>query len=147
MTSYGLPLRFKAVDTETGESSFPVDLSIEQTCINAAFTISTFIAEFDSLVNLPYGSKPSLYQSTGHNDARGQEVFFGDIVWDSEVMFEICLDEGRLFACVRDYRPGKGEYFFLDGKDSYLKQCVTIGNRHTPQSELEARAKAVAEDE
>lgn len=127
MTNYGPPLRFKAISGNGREiDRFSMSfMEIMQTACLRPDVICT------------------LYQSTGHTDANGVEVFFGDVVK--------C---GSLFLHVNGFDLSSG----LTAKSLFEEHEITagfllisaskvIGNIHHSREELERRAKEVRGDE
>lgn len=146
MTNYGLPLRFKAVNLMDGTETLMDDLIelsdgeyIAAKCDSKELTPSFYndVANF------------GLYQSTGHHDANGVEVFFGGVLLFGSTAYvvsgsdhielikaEIVTDEGD--EMLNTQYPWGSPVFGLK-----IEECVCIGNIYTPPAELERRAQEV----
>ena len=134
MTNYGLPLRFKAVDTETGR----VIPTIEWDGLHTVMDLQ-IVGLVDKVAN---HCKIKLYQSTGHTDANGVEVFFGDVV----LCKCTCSKEEVLWKVIYSHHEAALQCLITGEIKAHMLRKIThvIGNIHTPQAEIERRAKEVA---
>lgn len=131
--------RFRAIDPETGKVSevFEVsprhqmdikDKSFYQFCCQGV----TFITQ----------SAPILSQSTGLNDARGNEVFEGDIIYymsNGGPRYFVVVYRGSGY-CMDGWLDTTGSGYHLT---TMLTYCRVIGNKYESQSTLEQRARDV----
>lgn len=122
MTNYGLPFNFKSVNTETGQE---------------VMLKHDFYADY-------YwegaGEKDKVYQSTGHHDANGTEVFFGDVLTTKKPTllmqtWEVALKDNTVVIICKDVE------FYADLNKS--SEFVVLGNIHHSREELERRAQEV----
>ena len=118
---YGPPQRFKTVNTKTGDVIIP-NLRLGTGC------------------GLGVLSNCEIYQSTGHHDKNGVEVFFGDVVWcdHCDDMLVVISSEAGVIELSRynDRRYTMHTSRVMDTKE-------LIGNIHTPPDVLKARAQEV----
>lgn len=130
------PLRFKAVCTETGEDFGADNLAPEAMYFKHGNVVQRFWLEF--LGDADTEPKIQLCQSTGLTDAKGKEVFFGDVLTtpSGSVLFSV--------EFFRDQVLGQN----LDNKVlsnlSDIELLTVIGNRWEPIERLRERAKALA---
>lgn len=150
MTNYGLPLKFKAVEIISGKvvstNKLVLDLDGQWYALYSGDTVR-FDEEWpDDLL---------IYQFTGHKDSNSKEVFFGDIVINTEcrigiaewIMSEVCFDIECGEIMLKDLPNQKHP----DGTDwggglhnvSILDSCVVIGNIYTLPDQLKASAEKV----
>lgn len=133
MTNYGLPLRFKAVEISIGNevstSKLVLDLSDGQWL--AVYGGDTIRFDEEWPIEL------QIYQSTGHHDANGEEVFFGDVLSDGKRMYEVIYHAGEVLMSV--YQQENAPVYPVQ----YFKNATLIGNIHTPHDELQRRAQEV----
>lgn len=141
MTNYGLPLRFKAVEISTGKevptSKLVLDLSDGQwLAVYGGDTI-----RFDE----EWPTDLQIYQSTGHHDANGAEVFFGDVLlWNSKTV--VVCGSGAIELATIDISEEDVRTHWPFGNVLYgakISEAVAIGNIHTPPAELQRRAQEV----
>lgn len=138
--TYGPPQRFKAVDADAGEvlSNMAWDLCND--------TSKAHILTQDAIYKMnPFENTPPnilFYQSTGHHDANGQEVFFGDVLMCiNSDCFEFLINEIAEAKYIEDeavIRSKNNECFI-----PYSKCFVVIGNRHHSSEQLQAAAEKV----
>lgn len=144
MTNYGPPLRFKAVDTENGDVIDPI--VVDAFC--------SFRKHDKNLIMIKEGyslgsfwPKCQIYQSTGHTDENGVEVFFGDVLADKHGAYWVVK---MIFGVVRLCNVEKEGYWNANLNDLLSEGCnlkfFNIGNAHTPQAELQRRAEGVRGD-
>lgn len=136
--TYGPPQRFREVfvcEEKAGETGIVFDLK-------------------DVIVMKKlYESK--LYQSTGHHDANGKEIFFGDVLLNIEprmavhpgVFVTVVFIDGQIFmrcdgvALDMSDPPAKGDY--------RIKKCdsfAVIGNHHMSPEALLAESERLKRD-
>jgi len=139
----GPPLKFKAVNTETGE-----EYGIN--CVSYS-GLHTFTVEnrhheysiwFEEYMN---PEKTVLCQSTGLHDSKGQEIYFGNVVaWPYQnnplptpiYSVDWCLDMASIkLNCLIDDR-----WTYLEDVMGYV---TMVGNRYQSREQLEAKAKEV----
>lgn len=149
ITQHSPPLRFKAVNIETGEEYRLGELQTHYQCVdkktNAGFaTTQTALFEFegdiDSLV---------ITQSTGLGDITEAEIFGGDVLADpgdefseddiTGELWEVVFFEGR--HGVQHYGIANPDYMDLGKAIKY--GFLVVGNRWQPSEELEKRAREV----
>ena len=131
--TYGPPLRFKAVYTETGFGIFVNYIDFQSGSFGIGVGKSFEFAK----------SKHKIYQSTGHTDAKGQEVFFGDVLVTPDPVPDL-LTVVFFKEQIQLKRQRSGHTYPNNNEE--IKRCVLIGNIHTPPAELQAAAeKAGAE--
>ncbi len=125
------PKRFKAVCTETGK------VLSEQNC-KAFKHYGHFY--FEPL------SGQEICQSTGLTDARGQEVYEGDVLLDDKGQyFTVFWLDGCFYLRNGGYIAEEISSGHQIGRIGYgLKKLIVIGNRWQPAAELQARAEAVS---
>ena len=136
MTNYGLPLRFKAVDTSSGEEYGTDDLGRLD---DMSYEWFFYFEKAEDNPNV------KIYQSTGHKDANGTEVFFGDVLlrhtqWTNvkDVLVTPKLMDIGFLSYRYDLEVGEWWYLKEDVEKGYL---TVIGNIHTPPDELKKKAE------
>lgn len=136
MANYGLPLRFKAVEISTGKEVSTSKLVLDPADGQWYACYGGSTIHFDE----EWVTEIQLYQSTGHHDANGKEVFFGDVLHcGSEDLLAVCLDE---YDCVA-LKNVSDELHAHTYTMNYFNKQVVIGNIHHSREELERRAKEV----
>lgn len=129
MTNYGLPLRFKGIKKTTGE-------------MIVLCTLLSSVQHDESLVDV---ANVEFFQSTGHHDKNGTEIFFGDVVLCScscsepNVMFKVIMLNGKIELKQLDSNRNS---------TSHMLHKIThvLGNIHTPLGVLKAKAQEVLID-
>lgn len=120
MSKNGLPMKFKSVYTETGE----------EVMLRHSFRADYY---WEGI-----GEKDKVYQSTGHTDSKGKEIFFGDVAVNEngEMGRAVMRDTGEM-AFDSMFNPGFEFYQPL----LYSEMWTVIGNVHHSREELERRAQ------
>lgn len=139
MTNYGPPLRFKAVDTETGRELGCDDL-LDPVLIGGDGSHGVEYSVFYECYaqNRKSINSITLYQSTGHTDANGVEVFFGDKLLDQYgKIWTVQVDDEFRPIIHADHEP------FDNHRVYFVRDFVVLGNIHTPPAELQRRAEGV----
>lgn len=136
MTSQGPPLRFKAVNTDTGEVRAPFDLSVKHDPLSNDYGIA-----LRRLSDPVFDFNVEICQSTGLHDARGVEIFFGDVLLSDVHGFNTVVWDPVDCECRLQNDAGAISYINSDTS----KECNTrvIGNRHESREVLEQREKEV----
>lgn len=128
-----IPLRFKAVCTETGREFGVNDLLCNGPMKDKCdFVIEPIIGlEYSIEFEGVHESKNiELCQSTGLHDANGQEVFFGDAV----ILNCTCCKNTEVHFV--DFQYGEIVFSPIDGsrsRNGHLNKLTIIGNRWQPQ--------------
>lgn len=136
--NYGPPISFKVVDTRTGEESNLNYIDFQ----DGFFGVGTGNAfEFGSV-------HQRIFQSTGHHDKNGVEIFFGDVCLirglkgyefnNRKVYISMFRDE--ICATVPEW---DSQTFGHDGLSRYAKNIEVIGNIHTPQDLLDQKINQI----
>lgn len=136
------PLRFKAVNTETGEV---LDCFSVKFFSDGGWIAVTFNKEPKDWLTIqcPPNTKCDwvLCQSTGLHDARGVEIFCGDVLLDSFLaMFYIFWEDGEIKMHYLDWdedHPSVQYSVRFDSPD------IRIGNRYMHRKALEQKAEEV----
>ena len=142
-----LPLRFKAVCTETGKEFGVQELhrsiiSLPVTGTEKADWFSwTQITVYQDIEDFIEKHNPELCQSTGLTDSQGKEVFFGDVLVNADKRYYVVE---WLAGCFYLRRSGfiaaeidRGE---LQRIGKQLEKLKVIGNRWKPIDTLKQRA-------
>ena len=136
------PKRFKAVCTETGREFGADDLVCGGYVRDDLYKpIGLYWSvEFEGLhQNTKIAEEVKLCQSTGLTDAKGQEVFFDDVLCLDGQIFTVDFDPHMFCAKIRALPPA---FWILPMLD--CGRLTVIGNRWQPAAELKARAEAVS---
>ncbi len=114
----GPPLKFKAVNTQTGKVVGNLTLLGEQ---------------------LFYGDDVAICQSTGLHDSKGNEIYFSDVLF-YPLLFDdyYFVDYGQGVAIATN---GTGEVLLQDVNEN----SFVIGNQWMPREQLDAKAKEVGQ--
>jgi len=151
-----LPLRFKAVCTETGAEYHLPDLYMAYTPMmpKGGMCFGLFHEEIDGF---RFQGTPEICQSTGLKDSQGKEVFFGDVL----LIYFPETDTGYFYSVYFERAGFKLEGFYLpeqvrpQGQRHWLsvellldfiedgKKVFVLGNRWEPIETLKQRAEAL----
>lgn len=138
-----LPLRFKAVCTETGAESIPVNLREK---VRSTFHNPDLCQIQSDWYQMPMSNKDSqLCQSTGLHDSKGKEVFFGDVLCDADGYLYV-VDWNDIHACfgMQHFSSDWDKNIYVT-MDICEYRCV-IGNRFEPIETLKQRAGALTHE-
>lgn len=136
MTNYGLPLRFKAVEIATGKEVPTSKLVLDPADGQWYACYGGDTIHFDE----EWVTEIQLYQSTGHHDANGTEVFFGAVVVCEccGCILVVCsVDSGDIVLSKINDRT------FVVHSIAVIDEMIIIGNIHHSREELERRAQEV----
>lgn len=136
MTNYGPPLRFKAVNLMDGTETLLGELlEYSDGATVTAKTDQTLLTKSRINDTANFG----LYQSTGHTDANGVELFINDVVKCGSLLFKVVgigLSTGlKAVALFEDYEITAGFTLVSGG--------LVIGNAHMSKAELQRRAEGL----
>lgn len=143
MTTYGPPLRFKAVNTETGEV---IDIGsldmLPMYKLESLTSVHVCTDQFDIIDGRI--KDYVIVQSTGLTDSRGVEIFGGDVLSFSEGIF------GEIFFnSINSAYSIEGLNMRWTGNivgSELAAELTVIGNRWQSREELEKRAEKVTDD-
>jgi hypothetical protein len=146
--SYGPPQVFKPVCTKTGKSGTVFEISPYITAVKKSGEAVWSLPSHIPLIVCD--SQPAFYQSTGHKDKTGADVYFGDKLVDKEgVIWSVVYDASICAAKLQDIEPvanfETSMGYILPIGDAARMQ--TIGNIHTPHDELMRTAEGVRDGE
>lgn len=139
---FGPPLRFKAVNTETGEEwltdKIVLSLSGELLPVIGGDTIQEPEDHADWL------SEVVITQSTGLHDRNGVEIFGGDCLkqlGEDDFLTLVWCPVDLEFVCESEL----GSIRYINSTTS-KESFTVIGNRWMPREELEKRAREVTDE-
>lgn len=141
--NYGPPLRFKAVDIETGEVLDNMNADFSYSTENSKILIKDchYSSDLD-----PYEAPHSnikLYQSTGFKDKNGQEVFFGDVVMFGKFAYRVITNPFTQSPGLHTFLNDDPKSEIEGGIHALIENCEIIGNIHTPEAVLSERANSL----
>lgn len=152
-----LPLRFKAVCTETGREFYPDDQGLDEKNIDPWLerkTKNLYSWAVQAWIPVKH-TKLTLCQSTGLKDSQGKEVFFGDVL----LIYFPETDTGYFYSVYFERAGFKLEGFYLpeqvrpQGQRHWLsvellldfiedgKKVFVVGNKWEPIETLKQRAE------
>lgn len=136
-----MPLRFRAVDPETGKASEVFEFAFDKQANGprySAFAFQPAATDGGSWVVVPASDvdDPILCQSTGLTDAGGVEIFSGDVLLSRAGVLWVVewLNGGFVLANMADPTHLCGIFASVD-------QMTLLGNRWEPADVLKQRAR------
>lgn len=144
MTNYGLPLRFRLTITRgprVGDVSSVADMTKAVETNTRTTTGNKVLGRFNWEPSISPSAEVTPYQSTGHHDANGAEVFFGDMLLcpNEELwMVEFCEHQGIYLRWIDQH-----DYESSIQESPFWGEYIVVGNIHTPHDELQRRAQEV----